>query len=281
MNAESMALAKAIEEADAVLIGASNGLSMAEGYNIFTDNEWFRQNFSDFRRRYGIRRVLVGIFCPYPSPEEQWGFISRLARLVRAEPEASQVMQDLRKIVGNKDVFVLTTNGDDHFPLAGFAPGNVFAMEGTIPEVTCSRHCTPEVVTDLNAVARMGAAEKDGRVPTEAIPRCEHCGSLMEPSGARNNAFFQTPHWRAQAQAFEDFAERNAEKRVVVLDIGIGPRNQMLRRPLQQFAFTAPNALYAALNMDPVSLPGPLGDKSIELRGDIARSLADLAAAVH
>ena len=30
---------KAIQEADAIIIGASNGLSISEGYNIFADNE--------------------------------------------------------------------------------------------------------------------------------------------------------------------------------------------------------------------------------------------------
>ena len=29
----------ALRQADAILIGASNGLSIAEGYNIFADNE--------------------------------------------------------------------------------------------------------------------------------------------------------------------------------------------------------------------------------------------------
>lgn len=39
---------KAIEDADALLIGASNGLSIAEGYNIFADNEMFRSQFGVF-----------------------------------------------------------------------------------------------------------------------------------------------------------------------------------------------------------------------------------------
>ena len=34
----------ALRQADAILIGASNGLSIAEGYNIFADNEMFLRN---------------------------------------------------------------------------------------------------------------------------------------------------------------------------------------------------------------------------------------------
>ena len=33
-----------IKEADGILIGASNGLSIAEGYNIFADDAWFQKN---------------------------------------------------------------------------------------------------------------------------------------------------------------------------------------------------------------------------------------------
>lgn len=33
---------KAIKEADAILVGASNGLSIAEGYNMFANNAMFK-----------------------------------------------------------------------------------------------------------------------------------------------------------------------------------------------------------------------------------------------
>ncbi len=36
-----------IDQADAVLIGASNGLSISEGFNLFADDRWFQENFGD------------------------------------------------------------------------------------------------------------------------------------------------------------------------------------------------------------------------------------------
>ena len=36
-----------IENADAILIAASNGLSISEGYHLFADNPAFRELFSD------------------------------------------------------------------------------------------------------------------------------------------------------------------------------------------------------------------------------------------
>ena len=48
-------ISQIIKEADGILIGASNGLSIAEGYNIFADDAWFQENMGDFRK---IRTAL-------------------------------------------------------------------------------------------------------------------------------------------------------------------------------------------------------------------------------
>ena len=57
--------AQAIVRADALLIGASNGLSIAEGYHVFANNEMFRCQFGDFQQQYGIRNVIEGCFFHY------------------------------------------------------------------------------------------------------------------------------------------------------------------------------------------------------------------------
>lgn len=258
-----------INEADAVIIGASNGLSMADGYNIFADNAWFRKHFGDLQRRYGLHSVLEGAFYPYPTLEEKWGFTSRLASKVYFDAAPGRTMRDLRDILAGKDVFVLTTNADDAFELAGFNPEQVFALESGVGEMRCSAHCTNEVKKDLDAAARMAAAEKDGRVPSELIPRCERCGSPMEPNHADGDAFFSSPFWRNRAEAFSRFVEHHAGQNIVVLEIGVGPRNQMLLRPLRSVAAAEPNATYAVLNMQPGPLPRELARKPIVLDGDL------------
>lgn len=67
-----------IENADAILIAASNGLSISEGYHLFADNPAFRELFSDFRTKYGIRCIIQGMTYPYKTEEETWAFWSRL-----------------------------------------------------------------------------------------------------------------------------------------------------------------------------------------------------------
>ena len=51
-------IAKKFREADAILIGASNGLSITEGLHLFADN-------GDFERLFGIfsGSMALGAFC--------------------------------------------------------------------------------------------------------------------------------------------------------------------------------------------------------------------------
>ena len=69
-KAFSTILSQIIKEADGILIGASNGLSIAEGYNIFADDAWFQENMGDFREKYGLRCVLHGFSVPMKVEEQ-------------------------------------------------------------------------------------------------------------------------------------------------------------------------------------------------------------------
>lgn len=123
--------AQAIRAADGLLIGASNGLSIAEGYNIFADNEMFRSQFGGFQAKYGIRCVLDGIFYHYPTEAERIKFFGALIRHWVDDYQPSAVMKNLLQITQGKDYFVVTSNGDTHLELSGFAPKKVWEIEGT------------------------------------------------------------------------------------------------------------------------------------------------------
>ena len=53
-------IAEKFREADAILIGASNGLSITEGLHLFADNAAFERLFGDFKRKYGLGCILQG-----------------------------------------------------------------------------------------------------------------------------------------------------------------------------------------------------------------------------
>ena len=214
----------ALKEADAVLVGASNGLSISEGYNIFADNDMFRSQFGDFREKYGIRSVLDGIFARNMSREDYEAFASRLVKLWYDDYVPSQVMTDLRTAVASKPYFILTTNGDEHLEKAGFDKGKLWEIEGTFRDL---------------------------------IP-----GNPPEDKQASLNTFLQE---------YQD-------KKIVILELGIGSRNRIIKLPLMQFAYRFPNATYITLNLPhEIYIPEEIAAKSIALPGDIGMTLGKIS----
>ena len=54
-------IAEKIKGADAILIGASNGLSITEGLHLFADDQAFEDLFGDLKEKYGLTCILHGM----------------------------------------------------------------------------------------------------------------------------------------------------------------------------------------------------------------------------
>lgn len=122
-------LRRALEGADAVVIGAGAGLSASAG--LAYDGARFRKYFSDFGQKYGFHDMYAGGFYPYPTPEEHWAYWSRYILINRYMDAPKPVYQDLLALVKDKDYFVLTTNVDHCFQKAGFDKKRLFYTQGT------------------------------------------------------------------------------------------------------------------------------------------------------
>ena len=113
-----------LDTADAVVIGAGAGMSAAAGMSY--EGERFEKYFSDFHKKYGIRDIYSGGFYPYKTLEEYWAWWSRHIFVNRYDVPAGKPYTDLRELVRDKDHFVLTTNVDHQFQLAGFDKKRLF-----------------------------------------------------------------------------------------------------------------------------------------------------------
>ena len=73
------------------------------------------------------------------------------------------------------------------------------------------------------------------------------------------------------------FLDRYHGKRLVILELGIGKRNRMIKLPLMQLAADEPHATYITLNLAlELYIPDAIAHKSIGLEGDIAVTLGEL-----
>ena len=266
-----------IDQADAVLIGASNGLSISEGFNLFADDCWFQENFGDFRAKYGIRSVLQGAFFHFPTPEEMWAFCSRLVYRKSIAVQPSQLMLDLYQLVDGKDYYVVTSNGEDHFVPAGFAPEQVFEIEGKFTEMCCARGCHDAAYPNHQAITRMALAEQGGLVPTELLPRCQKCGGNMKIHMAADQSFFRSASWQEKQAEYQGFVQKHHNGKLVILEFGVGWRNQLIKAPLMQLAAAEPHAVYVTFNKGEIYIPAEIAAKSIRVDGDISTAVSAIA----
>lgn len=63
-------LRQALDEVDAVIVGAEAGMSTAAG--LTHTGPCFEKNFADFRDHFGITDMYSGGFFPFPDAETRW-----------------------------------------------------------------------------------------------------------------------------------------------------------------------------------------------------------------
>lgn len=196
-------LKHALDEADAVVIGAGAGLSASAGLTY--SGERFETHFKDFADKYGIQDMYSGGFYPFASPEEYWAWWSRHIMVNRYERALKPVYDDLLNLVEGKDYFVLTTNVDHQFQLAGFDKKRLFYTQGDYGLWQCSEPCHQRTYDNETTVCQMFTEQRDMRVPSELVPPCPVCGRPMAMNLRTDNTFVQDEGWYTAANRYSDF----------------------------------------------------------------------------
>lgn len=129
-TAKAVRIGTALSEADLVIIGASNGLDMAEGLNLFCADAHFREVYGDLAQADGIGCILQGLASPDANVRRRWS--ERFHQKEYVEYEPSPLMNGLRHLTEHADTFVITCNIDGHFARAGLNESRVLETEGSI-----------------------------------------------------------------------------------------------------------------------------------------------------
>lgn len=268
-------LQRTLEDADAVVIGAGAGLSTSAGLTY--SGERFEQNFGDFIKKYGIRDMYSGGFYPFETLEEYWAWWSRHIMVNRYERAPKPVYDDLLALVDGKDYFVLTTNVDHQFQLAGFDKKRLFYTQGDYGLFQCSKPCHQGTYDNEEIVRRMVSEQTDMKVPTDLIPRCPKCGRPMTMNLRCDDTFVQDEGWYAAATRYENFLRRHEGQRVLFLELGVGMNTPgIIKYPFWQMAAENPKAAYICVNLGEACAPTEIRDRSICINADIGKVLEQL-----
>ena len=273
-----------IETADAIVIGAGAGLSTAAGF-IYS-GERFEKYFGDFARRFGIRDMYSGGFYPFPDAETRWAWWARHIYYNRYVPAPKPVYDDLRKLVQDKDYFVITTNVDHQFQRAGFDKKRLFYTQGdyglfqSVNPTIRKTYDNEEWV--MKAMEAQGfARNKEGifdlpeegsisiRIPSELIPKCPDDGSDVTMNLRADDSFVEDEGWHRASAAYADFLRRHERLHVLFLEIGIGMNTPVIcKYPFWQMTNDNPKAVYACLNFNEAYCPVQIEKQSVCINGD-------------
>lgn len=268
-------LREEIESADAILIGAGAGMSTSAGLTY--SGERFYRYFSDFHEKYGINDIYSGGFYPYKTLEEYWAWWSRHIYYNRYDVPAGRPYTDLLALVKDKDYFVLTTNVDHQFQLAGFDKKRLFYTQGDYGLFQCSKPCCQKTWDNEDAVREMLSAQKDMRIPPELIPRCPVCGAPMTVNLRSDMTFVQDEGWYSAAERYEDFVRHHENFHVLYLELGVGANTPVIiKYPFWKMTYQNPNAFYVCINQSEAHCPEEIQVRSVCINRDIGAVLHEL-----
>ncbi len=285
-------LKQALQEADAIMIGAGAGMSTAAGFVYAGDR--FKQYFSDFEGKYGFHDMYTGGFCNYNTLEEYWGYWSRYIYVNRYMNAPKKTYADLYELVKDKDYFVLTTNVDHCFQKAGFDKKRLFYTQGDYGLFQCNEPCHHETYENEDIVRQMILSQgyiidEKGNltvpegvtlkmtVPTELLPKCPKCGKPMTMNLRSDDTFVQDDGWYKANDRYEDFVRRHKGVNTLYLELGVGYNTPgIIKYNFWQMVNRNPNATYACLNYGQAYAPGEIQRRSICIDGDIDSTIREV-----
>ena len=231
-------LRKALQEAEAIVIGAGAGLSTSAGFRYSGDR--FERYFKDFIQKYHFTDMYSGGFQVLQlAPEIMWAYWSRHIYINRYMNAPKPVYEKLLNLVAEKDYFVITTNVDHCFQKAGFDKKRLFYTQGDYGLFQCSKPCHQKTYDNEEMVRKMLAAQgfeigenreliipTNGEikmtVPKELFPVCPECGEPLIMNLRSDDTFVEDEGWHQAAERYQEFLRRHDRSKALFLELGVG-----------------------------------------------------------
>lgn len=268
-------LLEAIKESDAIVVGAGAGLSTAAGLTY--GGERFQRYFADFIEARRFTDMYSAGFYPFETSEERWAYWSRHIWYNRYVDAPKDTYEKLLRLLEGKEYFVLTTNVDHRFQLAGFPKERLFYTQGDYGLWQCSVPCHAGTYDNYETVKRMMEEQRDMRTPSELVPRCPRCGAEMSMNLRADNTFVEDVGWHDAARRYRNFAEACCQGKVLYLELGVGMNTPVIiKYPFWQSTLANHQATYACVNYGEAHAPVQIRDRSIVINDDIDAVLTEM-----
>ncbi len=239
-------LRQAVQEADHIIIGAGSGLTTAAGIDYAGDD--FRGEFAPWIERYGFTDLYTSSFYPFETPEEYWAYWAKHIWFSRYRTGATELYKTL--LHRFPEAFIVTTNVDAQFELAGFPTERIFATQGDYRWFQPASGSPKTLVDNREWVFRVLPHIHDCRIPTEMIPSMPD-GSPASLNLRVDDTFVEDFHWHQQARRYTDFVQQTSQDNLLLLEFGIGYNTPgIIRLPFEQMAQRFPHTTLIRFNRD-------------------------------
>lgn len=253
-----------VKDSEAVLVTASNGFSITEGLNLFATDDKLHEILGGLEQKYHLQNLLAAISYDYPNELDKWRVYARITEYYAWHYRPGKAMDLLKRVIGDKPYFIWTSNIDHHFALAGL--DNLLELEGNWIEGICSRHPKEHGSYQLKEhLHQIYLKDQQGTLTETDIPSCDRCDAPLTFNLAGDD--FQMN--QSQVASFSRFVQDYQDKKLLVLELGIGPQNQMIKAPSMQLVAANKNSHYLTVNKGQLYIPDGIADRSIGFSASI------------
>jgi NAD-dependent SIR2 family protein deacetylase len=251
--------ARALREADALLVLAGAGMGVDSGLPDFRGDTGFWKAYPPFAK-LGLR--FVDLASPRwfaDDPELAWGFYGHRLNLYR-ETAPHRGFATLLSWARAKPAgaFVFTSNVDGHFQRAGFDPARIVECHGAIETSQCATPCGPALFPSAAAVA----VDPERFRAARPLPACPRCDGLARP----NVLMFGDGEWigdrtdeqRARLAAWLGELT-GARARLALIEVGAGTSVPTVRLTSEALARRTGATLVRINPREPEAPPGAIG----------------------
>jgi NAD-dependent SIR2 family protein deacetylase len=265
--------AKAIAQADSVVITAGAGMGVDSGLPDFRGSDGFWRAYPAFAA-LGLRFAeLASPVWFRRDPALAWGFYGHRRNLYRDMlPHAGFAILKGWAERMSDGAFVFTSNVDGQFQKAGFADAQIVECHGSIFHAQCSTPCSQALWLDAAPVA----VDENTMRAHPPFPLCPHCREVARP----NILMFNDGGWleertEQQIARFQTWLEQSAGEQMVVIEMGAGSAIPTVRHMSE----TLMRQMGATLiRINPREPEGPTGTLSLPMGAQAA--LEQIVAAI-
>ncbi len=271
-----------INDADKIVIGLGSGMSASGGLN-YTDKELFKKWYPEYVElgfstiwelisKYWVTTIKD---LRVKDAKLYWGFWARHIYHIRYETEATKPYLNLKKLIGNKDYYIISTNGD-HQTQKAFGSKNLLTPQGDYGYFQTvsgrgSIYKNKEQIFKMidNMESKFAIRERD-------IPLSTHYNERLEPN-LRCDANFVEEPWISNYSEYNSYISSSINQKIVFLEIGVGFNTpSIIRWPFEELTNKIKGASLIRVNLDDASYPTIIEDKALGFKTDINSFLEDL-----